>query len=187
MPRHSTLTIQLGDISSAGRRVRSAKLQKGTIAMTAEAAGTATNQEIEALFVQTSHGMSYADGVLTLERLGPTALLFSDRPDRVTGHIPSGEFIDSWDKGENSFASDPPNAVLSVFLPDAVHDIVVVLMDPQYDGTNLSYQVEILDGEIPEAGGESALFIDVIGRPLSPVSMAGVNRRDRRSDRRRRR
>ena len=130
--------------------------------------------------------MSYADGTLTMERLGPTALIFSDRPDRVTGHIPSGEFIGSWDQGKDSFASNPPNAVLSVFLPDAVHDVVVVLTDPQYDGADLTYQVEILDGEMPEAGGETALFIDMIGRPMSPVSLAGMNRRDRRSDRRRR-
>lgn len=149
----------------------------------AEPATTAP-KDIEALFVQTSHSMSYEDGVLTLERLGPTALLFSDRPDRVTGHIPSREFIESWDQGEDSFASNPPNAVVSIFQPDHVQDVVVVLTDPQYDGTNLSYQVEVLDGEIPEAGGETAVFIDVIGRPLSPVSVAGVHRRDRREDRR---
>lgn len=145
---------------------------------------SAASHEIEALFVQTSHSMRYADGILTLERLGPTALLFSDRPDRITGHIPSGEFIDSWDQGEDSFASNPPNAVVSIFQPDHVQDVVAVLSDPQYDGTDLSYQVEILDGEIPESGGETAVFIDVIGRPLSPVSVAGMNRRDRRADRR---
>ena len=152
--------------------------------MAADPIGTANPDEIEALFVQTSNGMSYADGVLTLERLGPTALLFSDRPDRVTGHIPSGEFIASWDQGADSFASTPPNAVLSIFQPDHVQDVVVVLTSPQYDGTDLSYQVEILDGEMPESGGESDLFIDVIGRPLSPVSVAGVHRRDRRAGRR---
>jgi hypothetical protein len=33
--------------------------------------------EIEALFVQTSHGMSYEDGKLTLQTLAPTTLFFS--------------------------------------------------------------------------------------------------------------
>jgi hypothetical protein len=149
-----------------------------------EPAETGQPDQIEALFVQTSHAMSYAEGVLTLERLGPTTLMFSDRPDRVTGHVPSGEFIESWDQGEDSFASNPPNAVLSVFQPDAVHDVVVVLTDPQYDGTDLTYQVEVLDGEMPQTGGEAALFIDTIGRPLSPVSVAGMHRRDRRAARR---
>jgi hypothetical protein len=164
-----------------GRAMRSQTQQKGRTAVSVE---TEQPDQIEALFVQTSHAMSYTEGVLTMERLGPTALMFSDRPDRVTGHVPSGEFVDSWDKGEDSFASNPPNAVLSVFQPDAVHDVVVILTDPQYDGTDLTYQVEILDGEMPESGGEAALFIDIIGRPLSPVSVCGVHRRDRRRARR---
>jgi hypothetical protein len=152
--------------------------------MTAEPAATQNPKEIEALFVQTAAGMSYEEGLLTLYGLTPTALMFSDRPDRVTGHIPSGEFIDSWDKGEDSFASNPPNAVLSIFQPDHVQDVVVVLGSPEYDGTNLTYGVEILDGDMPATGGEAALFIDIIGRPLSPVSIAGMNRRDRRAERR---
>jgi len=141
--------------------------------------------EIEALFVQTSHGMSYEDGKLTLQTLAPTTLFFSDRPDRVTGHISSQEFVDSWDKGPDNFASNPPNAVLSIFHPDSVSDIVVELTKPALEGHQLTYSVVILDGEMPAEGGPSALFIDVIGRPLSPVSVAGMHRRDRREDRRR--
>ena len=140
--------------------------------------------EIEALFVQTSHGMSYENGKLTLHTLAPTTLFFSDRPDRVTGHITSQEFVDSWDKGPDNFASNPPNAVLSIFHPDSVSDIVVELTEPALDGHQLTYSVVILDGEMPAEGGPSALFIDVIGRPLSPVSVAGMHRRDRRQDRR---
>jgi hypothetical protein len=152
--------------------------------MSPEPADTQNPQEIEALFVQTSSSMSYADGVLTMHGLTPTALMFSDRPDRVTGHIPSGDFIDSWDKGEDSFASNPPNAVLSIFQPDHVQDVVVVLTHPELNGADLTYGVDILDGDMPATGGEAALFIDIIGRPLSPVSLAGMNRRDRRADRR---
>jgi hypothetical protein len=152
--------------------------------MADESLGTANTAEIEALFVQTAHGMSYDDGVLTLHGLTPTALMFSDRPDRVTGHIPSGEFIDSWAQGEDSFASNPPNAVLSIFQPDHVQDVVVVLTHPELNGTDLAYGVDILDGDMPATGGEVALFIDVIGRPLSPVSVAGMHRRDRRAARR---
>jgi len=140
--------------------------------------------EIEALFVQTSHGMSYENGKLTLHTLAPTTLFFSDRPDRVTGHITSQEFVDSWDKGPDNFASNPPNAVLSIFHPDSVSDIVVELKNPALAGSGLTYAVDILDGEMPAEGGPSALFIDVIGRPLSPVSVAGMHRRDRRQDRR---
>ena len=66
-------------------------------------------------------------------------------------------------------------------------DVVVELMEPHLHGTTLSYTVQILDGEMAAVGGPNSLFIDVIGRPVSPVSVAGVNRRDRREDRRDRR
>lgn len=141
-------------------------------------------KEIEALFVQNAHGMSFDNGKLILHKLAPTTLFFSDRPDRVTGHITTQEFVASWDKGDDSFASNPPNAVLSIFDEDNVHDIVVELLDPALEGDQIAYTVEILDGEMPASGGPSALFIDVIGRPLSPVSAAGMHRRDRRRDRR---
>lgn len=142
-------------------------------------------KEIEALFVQSAHGMTYQDGTLTLKGIAPTIILFSDRPDRVTGHIPSEEFFDSWGEGDDSFASDPPNAVLSIFTEEEIHDVVVVLSDPALDEDQMSYSVDILDGEMPASGGASSLFIDMIGRPLSPVSVAGVHRRGRRRGRRR--
>ena len=112
--------------------------------------------------------------------------MFSDRPDRVTGHVPTEEFLDSWGDGDDSFADDPPNAVLSVFTEEEVHDVVVVLSEPALNGDQWSYSVEILDGEMPASGGPSSLFIDVIGRPMTPVSVAGVHRRGRRRGRRRR-
>ncbi len=142
-------------------------------------------KEIEALYVQSAHGMTYEDGVLTMQGLTPTTILFSDRPDRITGHIPSEEFFDSWGEGDNSFADDPPNAVLSIFTEDEINDVVVVLSDPALDGDQMSYSVDILDGEMPTSGGASSLFIDMIGRPLTPVSVAGVHRRSRRRGRRR--
>jgi len=141
--------------------------------------------EIEALFVQTAHSMYYEDGRLTLETPAPTVLFFSDRPDRVSGHVSTQEFGDSWDKGDDSFESNPPNAVLSIFHSDMVSDVVVELLNPEFDGGEMSYDVIILDGEMPASGGPSALFIDVIGRPATPVSAAGMHRRTRRRTRRR--
>lgn len=141
--------------------------------------------EIEALYVQTAASVDYKDGRLSLKGIAPTTLLFSDRPDRVTAHVPTDEFLASWGEGRNSFADDPPNAVLSTFAEDHVNDVVVVLQAPALDGDQMSYEVEILDGEMPASGGLSSLFIDVIGRPLSPISIAGVRRRGRRRGRRR--
>ena len=91
-------------------------------------------------------------------------------------------FVSVWDEGDNSFADDPPNAVLS-FLDASgsfPEDTVVVLSEPQLADGDLSYSVQVLDGKLPDEAGPVALFIDPFGRPLSPVSAAGVNRRRRR-------
>jgi hypothetical protein len=144
-------------------------------------------KEIEALYVQSARGMAYENGQLTLEGIAPTTIIFSDRPDRITGHITLDDFLDSWGEGDDSFADDPPNAALSIFTEDEINDVIVVLSDPQLDGDQLSYSVEILDGELPASGGPSSLFIDMIGRPMSAVSVAGCHRRGRRRGRRRER
>ena len=93
-------------------------------------------------------------------------------------------FVDKWAVGDDSFADDPPNAVLSIHHEPVPMDIVVVLRNPRYEGNGLVYDAEVLDGEKEAEGTAAALFIDVIGRPLTPVSIAGANRRDRRRDRR---
>ena len=51
----------------------------------------------------------------------------------------------------------------------------MVIQDPHLDGDTLSYSIELLDGAMPAATGPCALFIDPFGRPLSPVSAAGIN------------
>ena len=87
-----------------------------------EAQMTAGEPElIEEMFVQVARGAVSADGVLKLTGLAPTTLYFSDRPERVVGHMTTAQFVDQWAVGDNSFASDPPNAVLS-FMDDGGTD-----------------------------------------------------------------
>jgi hypothetical protein len=62
---------------------------------------------------------------------------------------------------------------------------VVVIRDPAIDDGSISYAFEELEGSVPASSGPATLFIDPLGRPLSPVSVAGVHRRERRRDRRR--
>ncbi len=146
---------------------------------------SADPKEIEALYVQNAASTAFDGERLTLAGVGPTTLLFSDRPDRVTAHVPTTEFVDGWGDGDDSFASNPPNAVLSSFDGDEVNDVVVVLSEPVLKGSDLSYLVTITDGELAASSAESSMFIDSIGRPLSPVSVAGARRRGRRRTRRR--
>jgi hypothetical protein len=148
---------------------------------------TSELQDIEAMFVQTARGVSSEGNVLTLHGLSPSTLYFSDRPQRVVGHLSAAAFVDLWDEGENSFAVDPPNAVLAFVEPgdDTPEDVVVVIHDPKLVGDAVSYSIDVLDGAVPAKSGPATLFIDPFGRPLSPVSVAGMRRRQRRRIRRR--
>lgn len=136
----------------------------------------------ESMFVQQAHAASVRDGRLTLDRMTPATLYFSDRPHREVGHISNKDFVSIWDQGENSFESDPPNAVLA-FLESGdgePEDAVVVISDPQLGDGSMSYAIELLEGNLPPSTGACTLFIDPLGRPLSPGSAAGVRRRQRR-------
>ena len=96
---------------------------------------------IEEMFVQVASGSDSTDGVLTLTGLSPTTLYFSDRPERVVGHMTTAQFVDQWSFGDNSFASDPPNAVLSWVDSgeNRPEDCVVVLREPKTDGDSIRY------------------------------------------------
>ena len=141
-----------------------------------------TLEEIEAMFVQVARGMTIDGDRLTLHGLAPATLYFSDRPQRVVGHLSAQQFVDEWDKGENSFAADPPNAVLSFLDADGEtpDDAIVVIKNPGLEGDRISYTVQVLEGSLPAKAESCSLFIDPFGRPLSPVSLAGMNRRARR-------
>jgi len=139
-------------------------------------------ENIEALFVQSAHGLTTSNGSVTFHGLAHSTIFFSDRPQRVVGHLSSRKFVDQWGEGEDSFAQDPPNAVLS-FLEDGdtvPEEVTMTISDPQLDGDTLTYTVDILDGMLPSKSGPCSLFIDPVGRPLSPMSVAGVRRRQRR-------
>ena len=110
------------------------------------------------LFVQNTNSGSFRDGRLTLKGSAPV-LFFSDRPYRISGHTTLEHFIDSWDSGEDSFAEDPPNAVLSI-LGENVESFVVVLSDPELKSGGVSYKVEVEDGTIPPKFKDASLFID---------------------------
>ena len=141
----------------------------------------------ESMFVQTAQGIDSDGQTCTLRGITPSTLYFSDRPQRVVGHMSTADFVDLWAIGDNSFETDPPNAVLAFLEPDAdaPDDAVVVLKEPNLDGAgDLAYSIEVLEGTVPAHAGPVTLFIDPFGRPLSPVSVCGIRRRERRRMRR---
>jgi len=139
---------------------------------------------VELLLVQNASSVAIDAGkhTLTLKGVGPSTLYFSDRPVRLAGHYRTKEdYLPLWTQGKDSFFKDPPNATLSVFEKGQkeLTDVVVKLQHPRLEGDDLTYDITVIEGKLPESGGPSALFIDVIGMPLTPYSYAGAARRGR--------
>ncbi|MEO8676151.1 MAG: hypothetical protein ABI569_11260 [Casimicrobiaceae bacterium] len=135
-------------------------------------------KEGDFLFVQNAQSMTYDKGKLTLKRVSPVTIFFTDRPERIAGNMLTTMFVPFWSEGKDSFSKDAPNANLSILEQDrVVADVVLTLMSPVLKGDELSYGVKVLEGSMPAKGGPVSLFIDVIGMPLTPISYAGVARR----------
>jgi hypothetical protein len=135
---------------------------------------------VPTLMVQSAKQFTYDNGKLKLSGVSPTTVVFSDRPERRAGAVPTESFIADWSQGKDSFEKVPPNADFSTFDEKGVKNAVVELRNPVMEGDALTYDVRVLKGELPAKGGESAMFIDIIGMPWTPMSFAGVARRSAR-------
>src|SRR6266851_1324591 len=114
-----------------------------------------------------ARGASLQGGKLTLTGAAPNSIVFADRPVRAAGHSLLTDLLEEWspsNDSDESFAKDPPNATVSVFSKDGskVHDAVVVLKTPKLEGDRLTFDVDVLEGELT-GDGPAALFIDRFG------------------------
>jgi hypothetical protein len=141
--------------------------------------GAAKPEVVPSLFVLNSRGATLQNGKLVLVGVSPNAIVFADRPVRAAGHDLTSRIVEDWGAGSDNFSKEPPNATVSAFQKDGngVRDAVVVLKNPRLDGENLAFDVDVLEGDIKGADGAASVFIDIIGRPLTPMSFAGAARR----------
>src|ERR1700749_4504843 len=141
--------------------------------------GAAKPEVVPSLFVLNSRGANLQGGKLTLTGVAPNSIVFADRPVRSAGHDLTSRIVEDWGSGSDNFAKDPPNATISVFQKDGsgVRDAVIVLKSPRIEGENLAFDVDVLEGDIKGADGPASVFIDIIGMPFTPFSVAGVARR----------
>jgi hypothetical protein len=137
---------------------------------------------VQLLFVQESKGFRSDGTSMTLVDVDPKTLWFSNRPQEMAGFLSFDEFVDLVATGPDNFEEDPPNATLIILGGDKMTEVVMAVpVKPTMLNGNLVFpNVEVIQGELPAEGGASAFFIDVIGRPMSPGSVAGVHRRTRR-------
>lgn len=123
---------------------------------------TASIAPVPSLFVVNADLATVADGKLTLSGVSGNVIVFADRPVRAAGHETTAVFVSRWGDGKDSFQADPPNATISVLggSEGGVTDAVVVLMNPKLDGGNLTFDVNVLEGDLKDLKGQAALFID---------------------------
>lgn len=144
--------------------------------------GEARPQVVPSLFVLNARGATLKGGKLTLIGVSPNSIVFADRPVRAAGHELTAHILEEWspaNPASDSFAKDPPNATVSVFMKagSGIRDAVVVLKTPKVDGDQVTFDVDVLEGDLTGGDGPASIFIDIIGRPLTPLSFAGVARR----------
>lgn len=141
--------------------------------------GVVKPEVVPSLFVLNAKSATLQNGKLTLAGVAPNAIVFADRPVRAAGHDLVSRIVEDWGNGSDNFVKDPPNATVSAFQRDGngVRDVVVVLKAPKLEGDSLTFDVDVLEGDIKGADGAASVFIDIIGRPLTPLSFAGAARR----------
>jgi hypothetical protein len=111
------------------------------------------------MFVQSAPGVSLKDGKLTL--MSPSTIFFSGQPERMAGHMPCHKFIQAWSDGDDSFRKSPPVATLTAFGSNGTPmKMDVTLQNPRFEGANLVYDANVVNGRAPEGMHEAALFMN---------------------------
>ena len=110
------------------------------------------------LFVISGTSGSLDGDKLTLNSV-PNVVYFTDRPHRVAGHLSLEKFVESWNKGVDSFKADSPNATLSVLKNEEI--AVVELLSVEQKTGSLVFKVAVLEGRIPKSYKILSLFIDI--------------------------
>jgi hypothetical protein len=124
---------------------------------------------VPSMFVLNARGARLQDNKLILDGVAPSAIVFADRPVRSAGHIMLTHVLEEWtSKAPNSFAKDPPNATISVLnkAKGSVVDAVVTLKSPRLDGDKLTFDVDVLEGDLAGADGGASVFMDIINLPV---------------------
>jgi hypothetical protein len=123
---------------------------------------------VPSLIVINAGGATLQGGKLTLTSVAANSIVFADRPVRAAGHSLTSHLMEEWAPGntsDESFAKDPPNATISVFSKDGakIRDAVVTLKTAKLDGDKLTFDVDVLEGDLTGGDGAAALFIDRFG------------------------
>jgi len=123
---------------------------------------------VPSMIVLNAKGAKLQAGKLVLEGVSPNAIIFADRPVRSAGHALTAHLLEEW-SGNESFGKTPPNATVSVMMKAkaAVVDAVVVLKSPKLEGDKLTFDVDVLEGDLAGGDGAASVFMDIINLPIA--------------------
>ena len=103
------------------------------------------------IFVQTANSGTFfdADGdgtfTLTLVEVNLITIYFSNDQQRVSGHELTEVFIAKWGHGDNSFADNPPNAIISILDGDPDSNVTLVeLFNPVFSPESETLQYDVI-------------------------------------------
>ncbi len=127
-------------------------------------------QVVPSMIVLNARGAKLAGQKLTLEGVSANAIVFADRPIRSAGHAMTAHLLEEWSaNAPDSFAKTAPNATVSVFnkAKAGVVDAVVVLKSPKLEDGRLTFDVDVLEGDLAGGDGAASVFIDIINLPIA--------------------
>jgi hypothetical protein len=127
-------------------------------------------QIVPSMIVLNARGAKLEGQKLTLDGISPNAIVFADRPVRSAGHALTAHLLEEWSSNApDSFAKTPPNATVSVFnkAKAGVVDAVVVLKSPKLEGDRLTFDVDLLEGDLTGGDGAVSVFMDIINLPIA--------------------
>lgn len=130
--------------------------------------GQAGPDIVPSLIVLSARGANLDSGKLILTGSASNSIVFADRPVRAAGHVLMVHLLEEWAPGNEEpegFTKDPPNATVSAFNKDGtvIRDAVVVLKTAKLDGDRLTFDVDVLEGDLTGADGAASIFIDRFG------------------------
>jgi len=127
-------------------------------------------QIVPSMIVLNARGAKLTGQKLVLEGIAPNAIVFADRPIRSAGHALTRHLLEEWSStAPDSFAKDPPNATVSVLnkAKGEVIDAVMVLKAPKLEGDRLTFDVDIIEGNLAGGDGAVSVFLDIINLPIA--------------------
>ena len=120
-----------------------------------------SNSKESWLFVHTADNAQVTNTTTIVIPVTNDIFAFTDSPHRDYVYMSGKQFASLWDEtSENSFKTDPPNAVLTWMDGDEIKEVEVVITGASSDGDTITYTINDTSGVITGDITNVSLFVD---------------------------